>query len=57
LYKIEERVSVQYKKHASMSKKPEWPVVIAEILVDNLTILLTIGFAGYILFRDQKTIW
>lgn len=36
-----------------MHLKPKWPQVVAEFLIDNLTILLTIGFAGYILYRQE----
>jgi len=36
-----------------MSGKPRWPQTIAEFLIDNLTILLTIGFAGFIIYRHE----
>jgi len=36
-----------------MSSKPKWPQAVAEFLVDNLTILLTIGFAGFIIYRQE----
>jgi hypothetical protein len=35
-----------------MSRK-KWPQAIAEFLVDNLTVLLTIGFAGVIIYRQR----
>lgn len=36
-----------------MSSKPKWPQAVAEFLIDNLTILLTIGFAGFIIYRQE----
>lgn len=36
-----------------MSNKSKWPQAVAEFLVDNLTILLTIGFAGFIIYRQE----
>jgi len=36
-----------------MSSKPKWPQVLAEFLIDNIAILLTIGFAGYIIYRQE----
>ena len=36
-----------------MSDKPKWPQTIAEFLIDNLTVLLTIGFAGFIIYRQE----
>ena len=36
-----------------MSNKPKWLQNLAEFLIDNLTVLLTIGFAGYILYRQE----
>jgi len=36
-----------------MSNRPKWPQAIAEFLVDNLAILLTIGFAGYVIYRRE----
>jgi hypothetical protein len=36
-----------------MSSKTKWPQAVAEFLVDNLTILLTIGFAGFIIYRQE----
>lgn len=36
-----------------MSSKPNWPQAVAEFLIDNLTILLTIGFASFIIYRQE----
>lgn len=36
-----------------MSSKSKWPQALAEFLIDNLTVLLTIGFAGFIIYRQQ----
>lgn len=36
-----------------MSDKPEWLQKLAGFLVDNITVLLTIGFAGYIIYRRE----
>ncbi len=36
-----------------MNPKPKWPQVVAEFLIDNLTILLTIGFAAFIIYRQE----
>ena len=36
-----------------MSDKPKWLQTLAEFLIDNVTILLTIGFAGYIIYRQE----
>jgi hypothetical protein len=36
-----------------MSEKPRWLQNLAEFLIDNFTILLTIGFAGYIIYRQE----
>lgn len=36
-----------------MLSKPKWPQTIAEFLLDNFTILLTIGFAGFIIYRQE----
>jgi len=36
-----------------MSSKPKWPQFIAEFLIDNITILLTITFASYVLYRQK----
>jgi hypothetical protein len=36
-----------------MSSKTKWPQAIAEFLVDNLAILLTVGYAGFIIYRQQ----
>jgi len=36
-----------------MSDKPKWLQNLAEFLIDNITVLLTIGFAGYIIYRRE----
>jgi hypothetical protein len=36
-----------------MQEKDTWPKAVAEFLLDNLAILLTIGFAGYIIYRQE----
>ena len=36
-----------------MSDKLKWPQIIAEFLIDNLTVLLTVGFAGFIIYRQE----
>ena len=36
-----------------MPNKPKWPQLVAEFLIDNLTVLLTIGFAGFIIYRQE----
>jgi hypothetical protein len=36
-----------------MSGKPKWLQDLVEFLIDNLTVLLTIGFAGYIIYRQE----
>jgi hypothetical protein len=36
-----------------MPDRPRWPQAIAEFLIDNFTILLTIGFAAYIIYRQE----
>jgi hypothetical protein len=36
-----------------MSSKPKWLQNLVEFLVDNLAVLLTIGFAGYIIYRHE----
>jgi hypothetical protein len=36
-----------------MTDKPKWLQGAIEFLIDNLTVLLTIGFAGYILYRQE----
>ena len=36
-----------------MSDKPKWLETIAEFLIDNITILLTIVFASYVLYRQE----
>ncbi|RIK78203.1 hypothetical protein DCC62_07950 [candidate division KSB1 bacterium] len=40
-------------KGHSMASKTNLPQVIAEFLIDNFTILLTIGFAGFIIYRRE----
>lgn len=36
-----------------MSNKPEWLQNLLGFLIDNITVLLTIGFAGYIIYRRE----
>ncbi len=36
-----------------MTNKPKWLQIIAEFLIDNLTVLLTIGYAGFIIYRQE----
>jgi hypothetical protein len=36
-----------------MSDKPEWLQKLAGFSIDNITVLLTIGFAGYIIYRRE----
>ncbi len=36
-----------------MPNRPKWPQLVAEFLIDNLTVLLTIGFAGFIIYRQE----
>ena len=36
-----------------MSSKPKWPQAVAEFLIDNLTILLTIAFASFVIYRQE----
>jgi hypothetical protein len=36
-----------------MSGKPKWLQDLVEFLIDNLTVLLTIGLAGYIIYRQE----
>jgi len=36
-----------------MSDRPKWLQSLAEFLIDNITVLLTIGFAGYIIYRRE----
>ncbi len=36
-----------------MPAKLKWPQVVVEFLIDNMTILLTIGFAGFIIYRQE----
>lgn len=38
-----------------MSEKPRWLQNLAEFLIDNFTILLTIGFAAYVIYRQEIT--
>ena len=36
-----------------MTDKPKWLQNLVEFLIDNITILLTIGFAGYVIYRHE----
>lgn len=36
-----------------MSEKPRWVQNTAEFLIDNFTVLLTIGFAAYVIYRQE----
>lgn len=36
-----------------MQSKTAWPKAVAEFLVDNIAILLTIGFAGFVIYRQE----
>lgn len=36
-----------------MTEKPRWLQSTAEFLIDNFTILLTIGFAAYVIYRQE----
>lgn len=36
-----------------MSSKPKWPQAVAEFLIDNLTILLTISYASFIIYKQE----
>lgn len=38
-----------------MSEKPQWLQSLVEFLIDNFTILLTIGFATYVIYRQEIT--
>ena len=36
-----------------MSSRSKWPQIIAEFLIDNIAILLTIGFTGFVIYRQE----
>ena len=36
-----------------MLDKPKWLQKLISFLIDNITVLLTIGFAGYIIYRQE----